>query len=148
MSAGIQTYKRVDLAIEQLGVALRLFLDEQSYASALTLAGAAEEVLGKALEHSGRTNTMQYMYDRLAPAMELMKGRQFKKKEFADEENEARNALKHMRTPEEETITADLEVATAWMLSRACDNYNRLDLEKTDDMRRFDNWFWENMVGI
>jgi hypothetical protein len=44
-----QTYNRVDLAAEQLDVALSLFLENQSLVSALTLAGAAEEILGKAL---------------------------------------------------------------------------------------------------
>jgi hypothetical protein len=44
-----QSYQRIDLATEQLDVALELFLSRRSFVSALTLAGAAEEILGKAL---------------------------------------------------------------------------------------------------
>jgi hypothetical protein len=45
---------RVDLAIEQLDVALELFLSDRSDVSALTLAGAAEEILGRALALQGK----------------------------------------------------------------------------------------------
>ena len=62
--------------------------------------------------------------------------------------NAARNALKHMRSPTDQEITADLETAVTWMLVRACANYDLLGLQKTDDMRRFDDWFYENMVEI
>jgi hypothetical protein len=148
MAEGEQTYSKVDLAVEQLGVALRLFLDEKGYASALTLAGAAEEILGKALEHRGRTNSMQWQYEAEAEVFRLLHGRPMKWSEFADERNQARNALKHMRAADEATLTADLEEAAVWMLVRACDNYNRLGLEPTDDMRRFDSWFYEHIVGV
>ena len=48
-----QTYNRVDLANEQLDDAISLFLKGR-FASALMLASAAEEILGKSLSHSGR----------------------------------------------------------------------------------------------
>ena len=74
---GAHTYRRVDLAVEQLGIALRLFLDEHSYASSLTLAGAAEEVLGRAVEHKGGTPTLKLQYEMTAPVDELMRGSHF-----------------------------------------------------------------------
>lgn len=49
---------RINLGIEQLDVALELFLEERSYVAALTLAGAAEEILGKALDFQNRTNAL------------------------------------------------------------------------------------------
>jgi hypothetical protein len=42
---------KTDAAVEQLDWAIRLFLDHQAYRSAVTLAGAAEEILGKAAGH-------------------------------------------------------------------------------------------------
>ena len=48
-----QTYNRLDLATEQLDAAISLSLERKSFVSALTLAGAADEILGKALSHSG-----------------------------------------------------------------------------------------------
>jgi hypothetical protein len=145
---GARTYSKVDLAVQQLSVALLLFLDEQSYAAALTLAGAAEEVLGKAVKYRGGTPTMQRKFQASAEFFELLEGKPLKWADFAAEENAARNALKHMRSLDDTTFTADLEDAAVWMLVRACDNCDRLDLEKTDDMRRFDDWFYENIAGI
>ena len=145
---GEATHKRVDLAVEQLGDALRLFLDEQRYASALTLAGAAEEVLGRAVEHGGGTSNLQWKFSKVAQVDQALFGKPLKWSEFVDEENAARNALKHMREPDEHTLDTDLEMAAVWMLVRACDNYRRLGLEETEEMGRFTGWFYENVVGI
>ena len=40
---------KIDAAAEQLDWAIRLFLDHQAYLPAITLAGAAEEILGQAV---------------------------------------------------------------------------------------------------
>jgi hypothetical protein len=40
---------KIDAAVEQLVWAIRLFLDRQAYLPAITLAGAAEEILGQAV---------------------------------------------------------------------------------------------------
>jgi hypothetical protein len=38
---------KIDAAVDQIDWAIRLFLDHQAYLPAITLAGAAEEILGK-----------------------------------------------------------------------------------------------------
>lgn len=48
-----QTYRRIDLALEQLDVALMLFLERGDFPAVITLAGAAEEVLGKEVNRRG-----------------------------------------------------------------------------------------------
>jgi hypothetical protein len=40
---------KIDAAVEQLDWAIRLLLDHQAYLPAITLAGAAEEILGQAV---------------------------------------------------------------------------------------------------
>lgn len=62
-----QTYARVDLATEQLDMALVLFLEKHSYVSALTLAGAAEEIFGKALAHQGKEYSLKWKFGAVAP---------------------------------------------------------------------------------
>ena len=57
-----RTYSRVELAKVQLNTALFLFLVKKDYVCALTLAGASEEVLGKAISHKGEKNTLQEEY--------------------------------------------------------------------------------------
>ncbi|HEY6528588.1 MAG TPA: hypothetical protein VIZ65_07825 [Cellvibrionaceae bacterium] len=41
--------KKIDAALVQLDCAIRLFLDEEDYISAITLSGAAEEIIGEVL---------------------------------------------------------------------------------------------------
>jgi hypothetical protein len=57
-----ETHNKIDLAIEQLETALFLFLERKSYVSALTLAGAAEEILGMAAKIKGIENSLQESY--------------------------------------------------------------------------------------
>lgn len=57
-----ETLNKIDLAIEQLETALFLFLEHKNYVSALTLAGAAEEILGKAAKIKGIENSLQESY--------------------------------------------------------------------------------------
>jgi hypothetical protein len=143
-----KTYQRVELAIEQLDTALELFLSERSYASALTLAGAAEEILGQAISQRGQQDALRYKYDVLNTAHRELHGRPLEWKQFSDGENHARNALKHMRSRSEDTVTTDLQEAAIWMLVRACANYDALDFPRTDRMDSFDNWFYEHVVGV
>jgi hypothetical protein len=42
-------FTKIDVAVDQLDWAIRLFLDHRAYVPAITLAGAAEEILGKPL---------------------------------------------------------------------------------------------------
>ncbi|KVF23173.1 hypothetical protein WJ07_16915 [Burkholderia vietnamiensis] len=115
----VHTYHRVDLALAQLDAALMLFLEYREFAPAITLAGAAEEILGKELGRRGwqcasdrRLNRYSAL-DRNAAAAEL---------------NRVRNALKHFSNIDQPDIAADLEEAARWMLERAFENAHRLEL--------------------
>jgi hypothetical protein len=76
------TYRRIDLAKEQLEVALSLFLDQRSYAAAITLAGAAEEVLGKELLRQNKQPILEWRFDRMGIFHKLLHGHELKRKEF------------------------------------------------------------------
>jgi hypothetical protein len=142
------THRRIDLAIEQLDTALELFLSGRSFASALTIAGAAEEILGKALSLTDRQHVLDYRYESLNAMHLELHGTPIQKEQFFKDENRARNAAKHMRSLAEDTITVDLQEAAVWMLVRACANYDALEYPRTDRMRQFDDWFYEHVVGI
>jgi hypothetical protein len=143
-----KTYQRVDLAIEQLDTALELFLSDRSYTAALTLAGAAEEILGRAISRTGQQNALRYKYDLLNSTHQELHGKSLEWKQFLEGENYARNAAKHMHLLSEDTITTDLQEAALWMLVRACANYRAMDFPRTDRIEAFDNWFYEHVVGI
>jgi hypothetical protein len=143
-----QTYTRVSLAVEQLDLALMLVLEMRSYASALTLAGAAEEILGRALVIAGKDNSLKRKYESIATFHEALHREPLKWSMFVDDENRARNAVKHLRSPDDENVTVDLEHAALWMIFRACDNFERLGLAQTERMFQFDEWFHANVAGI
>ena len=99
-----------------------------------------------ALIHSKSQTSLQAVFDEHRPLYAAMHGREWKWSDFTDEENFARNALKHMRTPGEDSIEVDLERSAAALLARACDNYLRLGLSATQAMSAFELWLHANVA--
>ncbi len=111
---------KLDIAKRQLEVAAHLYIAGGDYLAVVTLAGAAEEILGNLLRRSGRGA----MIDRFVEMdRELTGGRSFKI--VNDEVNRARNALKHARDESEDNVVIEPGEATA-MLARALANYKML----------------------
>lgn len=141
------TYDRLTLALEQLNVALSLFLEGRSHASAITLAGAAEEVFGKELSRRGKQPVLDWEFGEKADMHRLLHGNELERKKFIEEKNFVRNVLKHFNDNEPAKIVMDLEDAAFWMLVRACENAHRLGLG-IERFREFDDWFYEHVVGV
>lgn len=142
-----ETYERLVLAKGQLDTALDLFLDQKNYASAITLAGAAEEIFGNALTLDGGKSALDSSYESMAEFHTMIHGTELNKTSYVRKENFARDALKHLQNDKGPTITIDLQEAACWMLVRAIQNGRKLDFE-FERFRDFDNWFYENIVGI
>lgn len=142
-----QEYTHIELAVEQLDIALYLFLNKQSFVSALTLAGAAEEIFGKALQRNAEQNSLDWKYENTEWWWTELHDKPLSKKEFAERENRARNAAKHIGDSNDMSVMVDLEDAALWMIVRACDNYRRLRFPCTARMLEFENWFSEHVVG-
>jgi hypothetical protein len=132
-----RTVSRVDLATEQLAIALSLFLKGQSLVSALTLAGAAEEILARALQRRGKTTALQHWYQNSA-----LHAPDLSWASFSCDENRAKNAAKHLNLDGDIEEKIDLRDAAALMLYRACTNYEWLGNKRTKRMRVFERWFW------
>lgn len=91
---------KLEVAVVQLGQAIRLFL-EGDYLSSLTLAGAAEEILGKLSERAGMPVAVEQVVafhwkdtDPDLPDAE-------RRKVLLSVLNRARNAVKHANNPDE-----------------------------------------------
>ncbi len=143
-----QPHSRLALAADQLEDAIRLHLDGR-YASATTLAGAAEEVFGKQSKRAGRSNIFQdgfvsaqviwRFFPTHAPADPF--------EEHRYRENATRNSLKHMNDGEAESFDADLVVDSAKMIARALDNAGRIGIS-VNGSEAFSDWFHEHIVGV
>ncbi|WP_339775195.1 hypothetical protein [uncultured Methylophaga sp.] len=144
-----EMHNKIDLAIEQLEMAISLFLQEHSYVSALTLAGAAEEILGMAVKIEGIENSLHESYRLYCnPELSWLNPPKTWKDYTTLGKNRVRNAIKHLSNVDDLSFDADIQEEALWMIVRATDNYRRLGFTPTELMHQFDGWFYENVVGI
>lgn len=121
---------KVEIAKRQLDVAADLYFSGGDPLAVITLAGAAEEILGNLLTRNKAPNIM----DRLVEMdKELFGGRPFA--EVNGDVNGVRNALKHAKDAREDEIEIDLGAAMS-LLSRAIVNYVALTGDCTPTVSR------------
>jgi vacuolar-type H+-ATPase subunit F/Vma7 len=136
-----ETLSNLEIAHRQIERAIVLFLDDRDYVSALTLAGAAEEILGKLLNNEGK----EHWLDSIAKA--ALRALGFRKKELKTPEalktkkeivniaNQHKNTFKHYNN--DGTATLFVDVAAAEMIERAISNYFDLTQRETGAMGKF-----------
>ena len=113
-----------DIAEHQLLAALKLWR-EGDYLSALTLAGAAEEILGKRLRNLGRESSFEQIKNEIIGLARVQGDTDLKtEKLVAELLNQSRNELKHYSG--DESLCFDLREDAAEMLERALANYHML----------------------
>ncbi len=137
MTIGNPKLSKLQVASHQLGVAIRLYL-EGDYLSSLTLAGAAEDILGKLSERAGLPvaveEIIQYHWNDTDPALPDNDRRRI----LLTVLNRARNAVKHANDPNE----GDLELEQTYslqMIMRAMPMALRLGLPP-DGERQMAEW--------
>ena len=143
-----QAYDIIDLATQELDAAISLFLARQSFAFVRTLARAAEEILSKALLHRGEQDFVERKREALEPLHTFLHRRSLSRAEFIREENHAFIAVTRTESASEPSDTFDLEEAALWIIVRACHNYDLLGLPLTSNMRKFKDWYYEQVVGL
>lgn len=120
----------------QLNRAISLYLGERDYVSALTLAGAAEEILGSLLNKAGQKNALEETVEASIAMEKLLLGNDGSKpKDVRDIVNYFRNRLKHYNDNEPLGFSADYYVAD--MIDRAAQNYFKLTSWETPEMIQF-----------
>ena len=139
---GINKYRKI--AEEQLETALRLYFEQRDYYSVITLAGAAEEILGKMLKHNGEENLLNSL---VATTVDISKldGQEVTDKEIRDYANYARNRTKHFGVDMEDF---DEREEAKDLLSRAINNYFSLTRDCTESMSKFDQMHVKNNAHI
>ena len=128
----------VEIAEHQLIAALMLWR-QHDYLSALTLAGAAEEILGKRLRKLGREPSFEQLRD-LIVALARQEGDTSHdlEKVIGDLLNSTRNELKHYSG--DELLSFDLRTDAQEMLERAIANYQAL----TGNLLAEATWLWSD----
>ena len=124
---------KIDAAVHQLDWAIKLFLDSDAYIPAITLAGAAEEILGQTLQDRA---VFAHLKAKLAADFGLAES--VISQAYL---NRAKNWLKHWQNlRDEETITLDLEAEAVQYLSRAITNLVLHTHSMPKEGQRFFEW--------
>ena len=104
------------------------------YVCAITLGGAAEELLGKLVEERGEAHALDEMIKACNQDGVAISGEKWPPKTFASMANHFRNNLKHLGDGEPMEIPKD---AAGHILDRAISNYFKLTGNETELMKRF-----------
>jgi hypothetical protein len=115
---------KIEIAEWQLLKAIRLFSFDEDFISSITLAGAAEEILGRLLEQSGQTSALSQKVDELCRMHYEVFGLPAAPKDYYELQNRARNEMKHL--VEKEAVWIDVEEAAVRLIDRAIQNYKTL----------------------
>lgn len=118
------------ITLEQLHCAIELFLQNR-FIPAITLAGAAEEILGKMVKDKDLKHAQDLIID-FTIMTDRSRGRS--EKQIRDDGNRVRNFLKHRIKGE---IKIDIKVEAFIVIQRAIENYQRLGKPKSTLMDKF-----------
>ena len=135
------TLSNLEIAERQIERSIELFLEKKDYVSALTLAGAAEEILGKLLKDQGKKHWLEEITGAALKALGYRKSEletppaAQAKKEIVEIANRSRNSMKHYN--KDGSITLKIDVEAANMIDRAISNYWELTQRETGAMGRF-----------
>ena len=141
----------IAVGLEQLTVAIDLFIQERSYVSAITLAIAAENIFERALKEKSQSGVLRWefeFFDQIGQtfphADENKRFAEFRsskmiERNFANHGPDNRNPSSLIRPPQEVAEEA---------IDRALTNLHCLGLPRPPAADRFQAWMLENVVGF
>lgn len=128
------TLTKLEIAEHQLKKALELFLVDSDYVSAITLAGAAEEILGKLRAASGEEHALGTFINGCTGVGRAVFSEDWQPSIFAEIANHYRNGLKHITDSSPMTIPRSAAVE---ILDRAIENYWALTGNELPEIKYF-----------
>lgn len=136
-----ERFSRSEIAKIQLVKAIELFVAEQ-FIPSVTLAGAAEEILGKLLQRRGEGPILEESFAKIqgirdATGLNVMDAKS--KKEIIAGWNKARNNLKHQGETDEDFVVLNACDEAYWMIRRALMNAKKLGVAIPND-NDFESW--------
>jgi len=135
--------EKKDIALVQLRTSVQLF-NKSDFICSATLAGAAEEILGKIAKKRSGTNALEgdeYYFKQLA---EMHGKPPPNRKQVIEKFNRFKNQLKHNDSGENEYISADYEFEAQDLIDRAIRNYLLAygEFPKDRVVRNYVNFHW------
>jgi hypothetical protein len=127
------TVSKIEAAVDQMDWAIRLFIDHRAYIPAITLAGAAEEIIGQTLaDESAFAILKQRICARTGLPENIVSQSHL---------NRAKNWAKHWQgMRDDETINLELETEAIQYIVRAISNLVAHDRSIPSEAPRFFAW--------
>lgn len=136
---------KLKVALNHLQMAIDLFLSKKDLFCVITLAGAAEEILGQYATRADETKMVDLLCSSLAQNHSTdISNCKFKKSCL----NIARNTLKHFDSKDSEIIEIDPENEAITMLLRAVGNLYFHDKSVTHNTPQFLLWIIDNRKDL
>ncbi len=137
----VRKYSKLEVATEQLDTALRLYFQRKEYFSAISLAGAAEEILGVYLKTHKQPNAFEEALNSSLRVYRWLYESEGSRNSMHKTINRVKNASKHMKGRADVTIACNAKEEAKEVLDRAVSNYYALmefeNLHETPRIRRF-----------
>ena len=111
------------LALIQIERSVQLLQDYNDPISALTLAAAAEEILGRIVSRKGKTPLVEDLADYLGTIYDWAGIKRPSKNQLISSHNKIRNKLKHNDGGKNSYVDADFQFEAEAMIVRAIKNY-------------------------
>lgn len=132
---------KIDAAVHQLDWSIKLFLDHKAYVSAITLAGAAEEIIGQTIGSEAAFNILKEQLSTKTSLPPTIVSQMYL--------NKAKNWLKHWQDMKDEgTIEIELETEAIQYIVRAITNLAAHDKSCTSETPRFFEWIEKNRADL
>ena len=135
--------ENIKIALEQLDVALDTY-DQEKYFAAITLAGAAEEIIGKVCREFRIENSLESIQKSMVLMAKVLYpteniDEENIKKQAKNRANHARNKSKHINTIKEPEIDFEPKEEAKDIINRALDNWWDLGQPYNSKMLNFTN---------
>ncbi len=114
--------EKKDIALKQLRAAAKLY-NSGDYISAITLSGAAEEILGRIAKARTKINELKKETDYLKSVYDYFSSPVPNEKELISKINRVKNELKHNDSGVNNWIEADFENEAVMLFVKAVKNY-------------------------
>lgn len=135
----LPNFTKQELALHQLDHAIRLLLDDNDAICAITLGGAAEDILGEMVKLQGGVSAHQALIDECVATGRLVHNEEWRAREFHEMFAYYRNELKHYRQGSDITVTAECAHP---VLDRAIENLRTLGAPESEHVRRYLDHRW------
>jgi hypothetical protein len=142
-----KAHAKLNVATQQLDTALRLYFGRRDYFSAITLAGAAEEILGVYLKRYKQPNAFDDDLEATLRVYRWLHNKEGSPERIQKTINRVKNASKHMQGLTDIELFCDPREEAREILDRAVSNYYRLmsfeELHETPRIKKFN----EHLIG-